>query len=104
MSLTMLNEIDVVNNTFLRQTSNIRKREQNQLSAGKGFPMGPMSRRNMLQMMGAAAFAGPLLSASRAFAAREGELNILCWEGYNSAQVLDPFRSAKSATVKAEVR
>ena len=65
-------------------------------------PMGPMSRRNMLQMMGAAAFAGPLLSAGRAFAAREGELNILCWEGYNSAQVLDPFRASKSATVKAE--
>lgn len=65
-------------------------------------PMGSISRRNMLQVMGAAAFAGPLLSASRAFAAREGELNILCWEGYNSAQVLDPFRSAKSATVKAE--
>ncbi len=64
--------------------------------------MGPMSRRNMLQMMGAAAFAGPLLSAGRAFAARESELNILCWEGYNSAQVLDPFRAAKSATVKAE--
>ena len=38
----------------------------------------------------------------RACAAREKELNILCWEGYNSAQVLDPFRDAKSATVKAE--
>lgn len=61
-----------------------------------------ISRRNMLQMMGAAAFAGPLATASRAFAARETELNILCWEGYNSAQVLDPFRSSKGATVKAE--
>ena len=38
----------------------------------------------------------------RAYAAREKELNILCWEGYNSAQVLDPFRQAKGATVKAE--
>ncbi len=38
----------------------------------------------------------------KAFAAREKELNILCWEGYNSAQVLDPFRSSKGATVKAE--
>jgi len=37
-----------------------------------------------------------------AHAAREKELNILCWEGYNSAQVLDPFRTEKSATVKAE--
>ena len=62
--------------------------------------MGPLSRRNMLQMMGAAAFAGPLLGASRAFAARQGELNILCWEGYNSAQVLDPFRAEKGATVR----
>jgi spermidine/putrescine transport system substrate-binding protein len=35
-------------------------------------------------------------------AARETELNILCWEGYNSAQVLDPFREQKGATVKAE--
>ncbi|MES5047270.1 PotD/PotF family extracellular solute-binding protein [Rhizobium nepotum] len=61
-----------------------------------------ISRRNMMQMMGAAAFAGPLASATRAFAAREKELNILCWEGYNSAQVLDPFRSSQSATVKAE--
>lgn len=41
-------------------------------------------------------FAGP------AHAARDKELNILCWEGYNSAQVLDPFRSSKGATVKAE--
>jgi spermidine/putrescine transport system substrate-binding protein len=41
-------------------------------------------------------FAGP------ASAARDKELNILCWEGYNSAQVLDPFRSSKGATVKAE--
>ena len=37
-----------------------------------------------------------------ASAAREKELNILCWEGYNSAQVLDPFRSSTGATVKAE--
>ena len=38
-----------------------------------------------------------------AHAARDKELNILCWEGYNSAQVLDPFRSLKDATVKAEI-
>jgi spermidine/putrescine transport system substrate-binding protein len=61
-----------------------------------------ISRRNMMQMMGAAAFAGPLASAGHAFAAREKELNILCWEGYNSAQVLDPFRSSQGASVKAE--
>lgn len=60
------------------------------------------SRRNVLQMMGAAALAGPMMSAGKAFAARENELNILCWEGYNSAQVLDPFRKEFSANVHAE--
>ncbi|BCJ89929.1 spermidine/putrescine ABC transporter substrate-binding protein [Terrihabitans soli] len=66
--------------------------------------MTTISRRNVLKMMGAGAVAatGPMGLASKAFAAREKELNILCWEGYNSAQVLDPFRSSKSAEVKAE--
>lgn len=60
------------------------------------------SKRDALKIMGGAALAGPLVNMQSAFAARESELNILCWEGYNSAQVLDPFRAAKSATVKAE--
>jgi spermidine/putrescine transport system substrate-binding protein len=51
----------------------------------------------------AAAFAGAgTVGTTAAHAAREKELNILCWEGYNSAQVLDPFRSSRGATVKAE--
>jgi spermidine/putrescine transport system substrate-binding protein len=51
----------------------------------------------------AAAFAGAgTTSIGSANAAREKELNILCWEGYNSAQVLDPFRTSRGATVKAE--
>ena len=64
-----------------------------------------VSRRNFMQQsaLWAAAFAGAgTLGGGQALAAREKELNILCWEGYNSAQVLDPFRSAKGATVKAE--
>lgn len=61
-----------------------------------------LSRRSLLKMMGAAAVAAPLGRAGRAVAARTDEMNILCWEGYNSSQVLDPFRSAKGATVKAE--
>ncbi|MQT15302.1 ABC transporter substrate-binding protein [Segnochrobactrum spirostomi] len=61
-----------------------------------------ISRRNLLQLMGAAAFAGPMAMMSKAYAARDKELNILCWEGYNSAQVLDPFRAKEGATVKAE--
>jgi spermidine/putrescine transport system substrate-binding protein len=51
---------------------------------------------------GAAAIGTPLGMMGSAVAAREKELNILCWEGYNSAQVLDPFRKSKSAEVKAE--
>jgi spermidine/putrescine transport system substrate-binding protein len=64
-----------------------------------------ISRRNFMQQsaLWAAAFSGAAsLVPGTAFAAREKELNILCWEGYNSAQVLDPFRSSKGATVKAE--
>ena len=64
-----------------------------------------ISRRNFMQQsaLWAAAFAGAgTLAPGRAMAAREKELNILCWEGYNSAQVLDPFRTEKGATVKAE--
>jgi spermidine/putrescine transport system substrate-binding protein len=63
-----------------------------------------VTRRDFLKgtAAGAAALAAPSLLSRRALAAREKELNILCWEGYNSAEVLDPFRSAKGATVKAE--
>src|SRR3954468_15733764 len=59
-----------------------------------------LTRRELLGTAAAAAAIG--VTAPDAQAARETELNILCWEGYNSAQVLDPFRAMKSATVKAE--
>ncbi|MFQ5784913.1 MAG: PotD/PotF family extracellular solute-binding protein [Alphaproteobacteria bacterium] len=62
------------------------------------------TRRDILKYAGAtAAFAGagPLLSRA-ARAAREKELNILCWEGYNTDDVLDPFRRRHSAKVQAE--
>ena len=65
----------------------------------------PMSRRNFMQRstaMAAAFAAGAKFTVGEAQAARDKELNILCWEGYNSAQVLDPFRQSKGATVKAE--
>ncbi|MFG1296250.1 PotD/PotF family extracellular solute-binding protein [Xanthobacter sp. V13C-7B] len=64
-----------------------------------------MNRRSVLKGMaagGLALAASPFAGARSAFAAREKDLNILCWEGYNSAQVLDPFRKAHGATVKAE--
>ena len=54
-----------------------------------------LTRRELLGTAAAAAAIG--VTAPDAQAARTGELNILCWEGYNSAQVLDPFRATKTA-------
>ncbi|MCP4381063.1 MAG: extracellular solute-binding protein [Hyphomicrobiales bacterium] len=64
-----------------------------------------INRRNFMQQ--SAAFAAAFAAGSggmfsQAQAARENELNILCWEGYNSAEVLDPFRTEMDATIKAE--
>ena len=63
-----------------------------------------LERRDFLKYAGMSmlALGGPLAASRAAFAAREKELNILCWEGYNSAAVLDPFRRSNDATVKAE--
>ena len=64
-----------------------------------------LSRRNFMQQsaLWASAFAaGGTLGLRKAMADRSKELNILCWEGYNSAQVLDPFRESSGANVKAE--
>jgi spermidine/putrescine transport system substrate-binding protein len=64
-----------------------------------------ITRRSFMEQSAAwaAAFAaGSAGLVGRASAQREKELNILCWEGYNSAQVLDPFREKTGATVKAE--
>jgi spermidine/putrescine transport system substrate-binding protein len=63
------------------------------------------TRRNFLKssaLIGGGLAAGGLLGARSAFADRSKELNILCWEGYNSAQVLDPFRSEHGITIRAE--
>jgi spermidine/putrescine transport system substrate-binding protein len=63
------------------------------------------SRRRVMQFFGAGALglSSPMAGLQRANAqSRAKELNILCWEGYNSAQVLDPFRGSKGATVRAE--
>src|SRR3954469_18091495 len=62
------------------------------------------SRRSFMQQSAglAALAAGAGGLAARAFAGRSKDLNILCWEGYNSAEVLDPFRESSGATVKAE--
>ena len=63
-----------------------------------------VTRRNFLQQTGvfAAAMAGGTSLIKPAFAAREKELNIYCWEGYNSDNVLDPFRREFGAKVRNE--
>ncbi len=62
------------------------------------------TRRNFLQQTGlwagAMAMGGSFIRP--AHAAREKELNVLCWEGYNSDDVLDPFRREFDAKVRAE--
>ena len=61
------------------------------------------SRRNFLQQTGVwAAAAATGAFPKFAHAARDKELNIYCWEGYNSDDVLDPFRTEFDATVRAE--
>ncbi len=66
--------------------------------------MSKFSRRRFLKVSGgvATAVAAPYFVPRRALAAREKELNILCWEGYNSDEVLDPFRRMTDARVQAE--
>ena len=63
------------------------------------------TRRDFLQnsaLMAGGLAAGGMAGVLPAAADRSKELNILCWEGYNSAQVLDPFRTSTGATVRAE--
>ena len=66
--------------------------------------MNKHSRRRFLKISGgaAAAVAAPALLSRRALAARANERNILCWEGYNSDEALDPFRRMTGAKVQAE--
>lgn len=62
-----------------------------------------LSRRRFTQGAAALAGAGAFMGKSRAFAQRSDRLNILCWEGYNTDDVLGPFRQQHSgATVRAE--
>lgn len=66
--------------------------------------MTEISRRSVLKMLGAGAVASaaPLLISNAVAGERDDKLNILCWEGYNSAEVLDPFREKFKADVHAE--
>jgi len=61
-----------------------------------------LSRREFCGLLSATAGMAMLGSASHLFA-RDNELNILCWEGYNSDTVLGPFRRANpGSTVRAQ--
>lgn len=62
------------------------------------------SRRDFLRQASAisAGIAATSLLPRSAQAAREKELNIYCWEGYNSDKVLDPFRREFDTNVKAQ--
>lgn len=62
-----------------------------------------ITRREMLKTAGAVAALGAAGGLPRlARAERTNELNILCWEGYNTSDVLDPFRRETGAKVNAE--
>ncbi|MBI6630867.1 ABC transporter substrate-binding protein [Pontibaca salina] len=62
-----------------------------------------LSRRQFTVGASALLGAGSLMGARAAYAARNNELNILCWEGYNSEQVLGRYRDMHpDATVRAE--
>ena len=61
------------------------------------------ARRSFNQSLGALAGLTALGGWSHAQAARDKELNILCWEGYNTDDVLGPFREMHAgANVRAE--
>ena len=62
-----------------------------------------IGRRTLLKGSLGLAAAGAFGLPRFAQAARDEELNILCWEGYNTDEVLEPFRDLHAgATVRAE--
>ena len=62
-----------------------------------------LTRRDLTKYLGAAAGLAAFGSTRSAFAARDKEMNILCWEGYNTDNVLGPFRKAyPGVTTRAE--
>lgn len=62
-----------------------------------------LTRRQFNKTVAGAAGLAAMGPIGRALADRNDQMNILCWEGYNSDEVLGPFRKANSgATVRAE--
>lgn len=62
-----------------------------------------LSRRQFNKTVAGAAGLAGMSPLGQVLADRNDQMNILCWEGYNSDEVLGPFRSANpGATVRAE--
>ncbi|MCB9960060.1 MAG: extracellular solute-binding protein [Rhodospirillaceae bacterium] len=62
-----------------------------------------ISRRSFAQGAGSLAALGVMGRSARVLGQTSDELNILCWEGYNTDDVLGPFRDLHpGATVRAE--
>ncbi len=62
-----------------------------------------LTRRQFTQRTLGALGAAGLFPAGSAIAGRTDQMNILCWEGYNTDEVLGPFRKAHpGAAVRAE--
>jgi len=62
-----------------------------------------INRRQFSFGIAGAAGLAALGAIGKAFAARDNEMNVLCWEGYNSDEVLGPFRNANpGSSVRAE--
>lgn len=62
-----------------------------------------LTRREFNKALGASALILAVGDSSRLFAAAKDELNILCWEGYNTDDVLGPFRKTfPGSKVRAE--
>lgn len=62
-----------------------------------------LTRRQFTSGSAAVLGSAAVIGAGPALAARDDQMNILCWEGYNTDNVLGPFRKAHpGATVRAE--
>lgn len=62
-----------------------------------------MNRRQFNKALGASALAFALSDVTNLFAGDKQGLNILCWEGYNTDEVLGPFRKLHpGAKIRAE--
>lgn len=65
----------------------------------------PLSRRTVLKGMGAGAAlaAGGVLPGAFQGARAAQSLNYMCWEGYNSPAILDPFQKANDVQISVDL-